>query len=64
MTIGSLLSLWFQTLVVGLTMNILSICIFLVTYGRMIEIYVVTHWGYPAGDHGQQRVAQHRAGTT
>ena len=27
MTIGSLLSLWFQTLVVGLTMNILSICI-------------------------------------
>ena len=32
MTIGSLLSLWFQTLVVGLTMNILSICIFLVTY--------------------------------
>lgn len=37
MTIGSLLSLWFQTLVVGLTMNILSICIFLVTYGRMID---------------------------
>ena len=45
MTIGSLLSLWFQTLVVGLTMNILSICIFLVTYGRMIEIYVVTALG-------------------
>ena len=44
-TIGSLLSLWFQTLVVGLTMNILSICIFLVTYGRMIEIYVVTALG-------------------
>ena len=41
MTIGSLLSLWFQTLVVGLTMNILSICIFLVTYGRMIEIVSV-----------------------
>ena len=45
MTIGSLISLWFQTLVVGLTMNILSICIFLVTYGRMIEIYVVTALG-------------------
>ena len=29
----------------GLTMNILSICIFLVTYGRMIEIYVVTALG-------------------
>ena len=49
MTIGSLLSLWFQTLVVGLTMNILSICIFLVTYGRMIEIYVVTALGLPLG---------------
>ena len=45
LAIGSLLSLWFQTLVVGLTMNILSICIFLVTYGRMIEIYVVTALG-------------------
>lgn len=42
MDIGPLLGLWFQTLVVGLTMNILSICIFLVTYGRMIEIYAVT----------------------
>ena len=38
-------TLWFQTLVVGLTMNILSICIFLVTYGRMIEIYAVTALG-------------------
>ena len=42
MSVGGLLGLWFQTLVVGLTMNILAICIFLVTYGRMIEIYVVT----------------------
>ena len=41
----TLLGLWFQTLVVGLTMNILSICIFLVTYGRMIEIYAVTALG-------------------
>ena len=45
MNIGPLLGLWFQTLVVGLTMNILAICIFLVTYGRMIEIYVVTSLG-------------------
>ena len=30
MTIGSLLSLWFQTLVVGLTMNILSICMWFI----------------------------------
>lgn len=45
MSVGALLGLWFQTLVVGLTMNILSICIFLVTYGRMIEIYAVTALG-------------------
>ena len=32
MSVGGLLGLWFQTLVVGLTMNILAICIFLVTY--------------------------------
>ena len=43
--LSGLLGLWFQTLVVGLTMNILSICIFLVTYGRMIEIYAVTALG-------------------
>ena len=45
MEIGPLLGLWFQSLVVGLTMNILSICIFLVIYGRMIEIYLVTSVG-------------------
>ena len=45
MSVGGLLGLWFQTLVVGLTMNILAICIFLVTYGRMIEIYVVISLG-------------------
>ena len=44
-SIGSLLGLWFQSMVVGLTMNILSICIFLVIYGRMIEIYLVTSIG-------------------
>ena len=39
MDIGGLLGLWFQSLFVGLTMNILSICIMLVVYGRLIEIY-------------------------
>ena len=42
MDIGGLLGLWFQSLFVGLTMNILSICIMLVVYGRLIEIYLVT----------------------
>ena len=45
MYIGGLLGLWFQSLFVGLTMNILSICIMLVVYGRMIEIYLVTSLG-------------------
>ena len=44
-SIGSLLGLWFQSIVVGLTMNILSICIFLVIYGRMIEIYLTVSIG-------------------
>ena len=42
MELGALFGLWFQTLFVGLTMNALSICIMLVVYGRMIEIYLVT----------------------
>ena len=45
MDLGPLLGLWFQSMAVGLTMNILSICIFLVVYGRMIEIYLVTSVG-------------------
>lgn len=45
MNVGGLLGLWFQTLFVGLTVHILSICIFLVIYGRMIEIYLVTSLG-------------------
>lgn len=45
MSLGGLVGLWFQSLFVGLTMNILSICIMLVIYGRMIEIYLVTSLG-------------------
>ena len=45
MDLGPLLGLWFQSMVVGLTMNVLSLCIFLVVYGRMIEIYLVTSVG-------------------
>lgn len=42
---GELFGLWFQSLFVGLTMNALSICIMLVIYGRMIEIYLTTSVG-------------------
>ncbi len=45
MGLGALLGLWFQSLFVGLTMNVLSICIMLVIYGRMIQIYLVTSLG-------------------
>lgn len=39
MDLGPLFGLWFQTLFVGVCMWALSICIFIVVYGRMIEIY-------------------------
>ena len=42
MDIGPLLGLWVQSLIVGITMWALTICIFIITYGRMLEIYLVT----------------------
>lgn len=42
MDLGPLFGLWFQSLFVGLTMSALTVCIFVVIYGRMIEIYLVT----------------------
>ena len=42
MDLGPLFGLWFQSLFVGITMWALTICIFIVIYGRMIEIYLVT----------------------
>lgn len=42
MDIGPLFGLWFQSLFVGITMWALTICIFIIVYGRMIEIYLVT----------------------
>ena len=42
MEIGPLFSLWFQSLLVGIISWVLTICIFVIVYGRMIEIYLVT----------------------
>ena len=42
MDTGALLGLLFQSLIVRLTMPALSICIFVIVCGRMIEIYLVT----------------------
>ena len=40
MDLGPLFGLWFQSLFIGITMWALYICIFIVIYGRMIEIYL------------------------
>ena len=42
MELGPLFGLWFQSMFVGITMWALTICIFIITYGRMIEVYLVT----------------------
>ena len=42
MDIGPLLGLWFQSSLMGIIAWVLSICIFIIVYGRMIEIYMVT----------------------
>lgn len=42
MELGSLLGLWLQSSVIGLTMWALNIIIFVIMYGRMLEIYMLT----------------------
>lgn len=60
MDLGALLGLWLQSSVIGLTMQIMGIIIFVLVYGRMIEIYCASrsaafhpkavrgHFGNPA----------------
>ena len=45
MELGPLLGIWLQSMFVGMTMRALTICIFVVIYGRMIEIYLMTSLG-------------------
>ena len=42
MEVGTLFGLWFQSSLIGIIAWALSICIFIITYGRMIEIYMIT----------------------
>ena len=42
MEVGPLFGLWFQSLFAGICTWALTICIFIVIYGRMIEVYLVT----------------------
>ena len=60
MDVGPLFGLWFQSSLMGIIAWVLSICIFIIVYGRMIEIYsasrsaafhpkaVCGHFGNPA----------------
>ena len=45
MDVGPLFGLFLQSFFIGITMRILSIVIFVIVYGRMIEIYAVTALG-------------------
>lgn len=42
MDIGPLLGLFMQSLLIGVVMQILGVVIFVITYGRMLEIYMLT----------------------
>ena len=42
MELGPLFGLWFQSLFAGICSWAVTICIFIVIYGRMIEVYLVT----------------------
>lgn len=42
MEIGPLMSLWIQSMLMGMLSWALTICIFVIVFGRMIEIYLVT----------------------
>lgn len=42
MDIGPLLGLWLQSLIIGIIIIALNIVIFVIVYGRMIEIYLLT----------------------
>ena len=40
MGMGELIGLFFESLILRLVMNAISVCVFLIIYGRMIEIYL------------------------
>jgi len=42
MNVGPLLGLWLQSFLIGITVIILNIVVFIIVYGRMIEIYILT----------------------
>ena len=62
MDVGPLFGLFLQSFFIGITMRILSIVIFVIVYGRMIEIYcMVSLAPIPHGDLRQPRAEPHGA---
>ncbi len=45
MDTGVLLGLYLQSFMIGFAIKIMSLCIFVIVYGRMLEIYLVTSLG-------------------
>ena len=42
MDVGPLLGLWLQSIIVSISLRVLALLIMLITFGRMIEIYLVS----------------------
>ena len=61
--LGSLLGLWLQSLLIHVTMWAINIVIFVIVYGRMIEIYLLIDQlsAYPRCHALQPGVGQYRA---
>ena len=53
MEVWSLLGLWLESVVVHLSMWALTICIFIICYGRNRDLLRDLHRAHPHGDHGQ-----------
>ena len=62
MDVGPLFGLFLQSFFIGITMQILSIVIFVIVYGRMIEIYMAVSVApipfSPCGSHEQSQMGQ------
>jgi hypothetical protein len=42
MDVGPLLGLWLQSIIIGVIVIALNICVFVIVYGRLLEIYLLT----------------------
>ena len=62
MDVGPLLGLWLQSIIVSISLRVLALLIMLITFGRMIEIYLVSSIApIPHGCHDGTGVWRHGA---